>query len=149
VEALADRIDGVLEVRTHLVHLVDEANARYTVFVGLPPYRLRLRLDAMHRIEAGNSAIQNTQRALDFGGEIPRIRGVDDVDTDIAPGAGRRGRRDGDPALLLLLHPVHGGRAFMDLTDAVRDPRIEEDALRRGGLAGIDVRHDADVPATI
>jgi hypothetical protein len=37
----------------------------------------------------------------------------------------------------------------MDLTDAVRDPRIKEDALRRGGLAGINVRHDADVPATI
>jgi hypothetical protein len=37
----------------------------------------------------------------------------------------------------------------MDLTDAVRDPRIEKDALRGGGLAGIDVRHDADIPATI
>jgi hypothetical protein len=37
----------------------------------------------------------------------------------------------------------------MDLSDAVRPARIEQDALRRSGLAGIDVRHDADVPATL
>jgi hypothetical protein len=37
----------------------------------------------------------------------------------------------------------------MDLSDAVRSSRIEKDALRRSGLAGIDVRHDADVPATL
>jgi hypothetical protein len=28
-------------------------------------------------------------------------------------------------------------------------PRIEEDALGRRRLAGVDVRHDTDVPATI
>jgi hypothetical protein len=37
----------------------------------------------------------------------------------------------------------------MDLSDAVRPAGIEQDALRRSGLAGIDVRHDADVPATL
>jgi hypothetical protein len=37
----------------------------------------------------------------------------------------------------------------MDLTDAVRASRIKQDALRRGGLAGIDVGHDADVSATL
>jgi hypothetical protein len=37
----------------------------------------------------------------------------------------------------------------MDLSDAVRASGIEKDSLRRSGLAGIDVRHDADVPATI
>jgi hypothetical protein len=26
---------------------------------------------------------------------------------------------------------------------------LKQDALRRRGLAGIDVRHDADVPATL
>jgi hypothetical protein len=33
------------------------------------------------------------------------------------------------------------------LSDAVRLSRIEQDALRRSGLAGIDVGHDADVSA--
>jgi len=31
------------------------------------------------------------------------------------------------------------------LANLVRLARVEEDALGRGGLAGIDVRHDADV----
>jgi hypothetical protein len=61
------------------------------------------------------------------------------------PEAGRRGRRDRDAALLLLLHPVHRGGAIVHFTDLVRLPRVVEDALRRRGLAGIDVRHDADV----
>jgi hypothetical protein len=34
------------------------------------------------------------------------------------------------------------------LSDAMRLSRIEQDALRRSGLSGIDVGHDADVPAT-
>ena len=62
------------------------------------------------------------------------------------PEAGRRGGRDRDAALLFLLHPVHDGGAVMDFADPVRDPRVEQDALGRRRLAGIDVRHDADIP---
>ena len=64
---------------------------------------------------------------------------------DVAPLAGRGGRGDGDTALLLLLHPVHGGGAFMDFADLVGPAGVIEDALGRGGLTGIDVRHDADI----
>jgi hypothetical protein len=35
------------------------------------------------------------------------------------------------------------------LSDAMRPSRIKQDALRRSGLPGINVRHDADVPATL
>ena len=62
------------------------------------------------------------------------------------PEAGRRGGGDRDAALLLLLHPVHDGGAVVDLADLVRDARVEQDALGRRRLAGIDVRHDADIP---
>jgi len=31
----------------------------------------------------------------------------------------------------------------------VRPPRIKQDALRRSGLSGINVRHDTDVSATL
>jgi len=55
-------------------------------------------------------------------------------------------RGDRDPALLLLGHPVHGGSALMDLTDLVDLLRVEEDPLGDGGLAGVDVRDDPDVP---
>src|SRR5437764_12212599 len=74
---------------------------------------------------------------------------VDDVDLVIAPEAGGRGGGDGDAALLLLLHPVHDGGAFMDLADLVAHPRIEKDPLGGRGLPRIDMRHDADVPAAL
>jgi len=69
-------------------------------------------------------------------------------DADVAPsaGSGRGGNRDS--ALLLLLHPVHGGGAFMHFTNAVRDAGIEQDTFSRSCLAGINVGHDSDVAAT-
>src|SRR3546814_319937 len=71
---------------------------------------------------------------------------IDDVDPVILPEGGRRGGGDGDAALLLLLHPVHGRHAVMDFADLVRPAGVVQDALGRRGLAGIDMRHDADVP---
>ena len=138
-----------LEVRADAVHLVDEADARHAVLVGLAPDGLRLRLDAGDRVEHGDRAVEHAQRALDFGGEVDVARRVDDVDAVIAPEAGGRGGRDRDAALLLLLHPVHDGGAFVDLADLVRDPGVEQDPFGRGRLAGIDVGHDADVPRLV
>ena len=72
-------------------------------------------------------------------------RRVDDVNTQVVPEAGGGSGGDGNAALLLLLHPVHDGSALVHLTHLVRDPRIVEDPLRGGRLAGINVGHDADV----
>ena len=83
--------------------------------------------------------------ATDLDREVDVARRVDDLDTMIAPEGSRRGRRDRDAALLLLLHPVHGGRALMDLTELVVDAGVEQDPLGRRGLARVDVRHDPDV----
>ena len=83
-------------------------------------------------------------------------RGVDDVDPVLGevevhplPEAGRRRRGDGDAALLLLLHPVHGGRAVVHFADLVIDAGVVEDALGRRRLAGVDVRRDTDVPVAL
>src|SRR5690606_1390212 len=56
-----------------------------------------------------------------------------------------RGRLDRDAALLLLLHPVHRRGAVVHLADLVALAGVEQDALRRRRLAGVDVRHDAEV----
>src|SRR3546814_10054564 len=53
--------------------------------------------------------------------------------------------RDGDTALLLLLHPVHGGCAIMHFANLVVDAGIEQDAFSRGGFPCIDVRRDTNV----
>jgi hypothetical protein len=144
-EALLDGAHGEEEVRTELVHLVDEADPRDVVLVRLTPDRLRLRLDTLLAVEHGHRAVQHAQRPLDLDREVDVAGRVDDVDLVVLPETGRRGRRDRDAALLLLLHPVHRGRAVVDLADLVVDPGVEQDPLGRRGLAGIDVGHDADV----
>ena len=72
-------------------------------------------------------------------------RGVNDVDLVLVPETGGGSRGNGDTALLLLLHPVHGGSTVVHLTNLVSDTRVEQDALSSGGLTGVNVRHDADV----
>ena len=138
-----------LEVRAHAVHLVDERDARDRVLVGLAPDGLGLRLDAGDGVEERDRAVEDAQRALDLDGEVDVTGRVDDVDPVIAPRSGGRGGRDRDAALLLLLHPVHDGRALVDLADLVRATRVVEDALSRRRLTGVDVRHDPDIPGLL
>src|SRR4051812_6629269 len=144
-EALDDGVDRVVKVGAELVHLVDEADARHVVLVGLAPHRLGLGLNALLAVEHGDRAVEHTERALHLDREVHVAGGVDDVDLVVRPEARGRGGRDRDAALLLLRHPVHRGGAVVDLADLVGDAGVVEDALGRGGLAGIDVRHDADV----
>src|SRR6185437_11590776 len=148
-EALADGVDGVFKIGAHLVNLVDEANSGNAVLISLPPDFFRLRLHAMDCIKHGDGAVEHAKRALHLGGEVHVAGRIDDVDANIAPETSRRSGGDSNAALLLLLHPVHGRSAFVDLSDAVRPSGVEKDALGRSGLAGIDVRHDADIPAAL
>jgi hypothetical protein len=76
--------------------------------------------------------------------------GVDDVNAVLVPvavrpetGCGRRS--NGDAALLFLGHPVHGGGALVGFANLVVHACVKQDALRGGGLTGVDVGHDADV----
>ena len=113
--------------------------------VSLSPDRLGLRLNAALGTKDRHAAIEHAQAALDLNGEVDVARGVDDIDAVALPEASSRSARDRDAALLLLRHPVHGGGAFMGLTELVVDARVEQNAFRRGRLTGVDVRHDANV----
>jgi len=53
---------------------------------------------------------------------------------------------DGDAACALLGVEVHRRGAVVDFADAVVFARVEQDAFGGGGLAGVDVGDDADVP---
>src|SRR5476649_2297608 len=61
------------------------------------------------------------------------------------PGTGNGGGGDRDAALALLFHPVGHRGALVDLAHLVDGAGVEKNALGRRGLAGIDVRGDADV----
>jgi len=71
--------------------------------------------------------------------------GVDDVDAMAVPKSGRGRARDRDAAFLLLDHPVHRGRAFVDLAHLVDSAGEVQNPLGRRRLSGVDVGHDPDV----
>src|SRR6267154_1924667 len=148
-EALFDGADDVIEIRAHAIHFVHKAYARHTVLVCLAPYCFRLRLHAGNGIEHANRAVQHAQRALDFHGKVHVTRSIDNIDAiflaEAVPRSSGGGAGDGDPALALLLHPVHGGGAFIHGTDLVGHTGIEQDALGRRRFARVDVSHDPDV----
>ena len=147
-----DLLQDALEAGSRAVHLVDEADARYFVLVGLPPHRFRLGLHPRSGAEHHHRAVKNAQRALHLNGEVHVPGGVDDIDAMFVellihpgPKAGRGRRSNRNTPLLLLLHPVHDRRAFMHLTNLVGDTCVEQYALRGRGFSGIDVRHNTNV----
>ncbi len=144
-EAIDDRLDVGVEVGASAVEFVDETDARHLVPVGLTPHSLGLGLDPGDAVEDGDGPIEDPQAALDFDGEVDMAGSVDDVDVVVVPDTGGGGRGDRDPPLLLLLHPVHRGGAFVDLTDLVVATRVVEDALGQRRLARVDMSHDPDV----
>ena len=144
-QALAHHADNAHEVRTHDVHFVDVSNAGHVILGGLTPHRLALGLHAAFGAEDRHGTVQHAQAALHFHGEVHVAGSVDDVDPVAKPLASSGGRLNGDAALLFLGHKVHGGCALMDLAYAVHATCVKQDAFRGCGLAGIDVRHDADV----
>ena len=137
------------EVCAGAVHLVDISDTGHIVLVGLTPYGLRLGFYAAHGAESSHGAVKHTERTLHFHSEVNVSRSVDKVDFELVvlvfPERRGCGGSDCDSALLLLLHPVHGGSAVMHLADLVGKTGIEEDTLRSSGFSGIDVSHDADV----
>ena len=144
-EAVDDVLQALEEVGAGLVHLVGEDDARDVVLVALAPDGFGLRLDALVGVENAYRAVEHAQRALDFDGEVDVARGVDDVEALVVPDRGRGGRRDGDAALLLLLHEIHGRSAVMHFADLVALAGVIENPLGGRGLSGIDVGHDAEV----
>ncbi len=148
-EAVDDVLQALEEVSADLVHLVGEDDARNLVLVALAPDRLGLRLHALVRIEHAHGAVEHAQRTLHLDGEVDVAGGVDDVQPLAVPERGGRGRRDGDAALLLLLHEIHGRGAVMHLADLMALAGVIENPLGGRGLAGIDVRHDAEVAVVL
>ena len=121
----------VVEIGSQNVHLVDERHSRHVVRVRLTPYVLRLRLDPALRAKYADGTVQNAQRTLNFHGEVNVPWRVNDVDTMFqgiflwlrvvfqSPVTSRGSRSNRDTPLLLLLHPVHGGSAFVSITNLI------------------------------
>ena len=160
-ETVADHVQIVEIVGADDVHLVDERHARDLVGVRLTPDVFRLGFNAVLGVENANSAVQHAKGSLDLDREVHVSGGVDDVDPVLERaglgfvvflnGPVRSGSRrgDGDAALLLLCHPVHGGCAVVGLTDLVINTRIKQNTFRQGSLSGVNMRNDTDIPGSV
>ena len=99
--------------------------------------------------DMGDSPVEHTERTLYLSGEVHVPRSVNQVYavllSGIVPARGSSRRSDGYTALLLLCHPVHGGRTVMHLADLVGQTCVEQNTLRSSRLTGIDMRHDTDI----
>lgn len=144
-EASFDLFEGALEIGPHAVHLVDEANPRDAIFIGLPPHRFALRLDPFAGAEDDDPAVEDAERPFDLGGKVDVPRRIDDVDMPIAPLATDRRRIDGDPPLLLFGIEIGDRRPFVDVAHAVGGAGVEENALGGRRLTSVDVRNNADI----
>jgi len=104
-----------------------------------------LGFDATNGIENSNGTIQDPQGSFYFDGEINVPRRVDNIDSVVAPEAGRGSAGNCNSTLLLLLHPIHRGGAVVHLANLVGYACVVEDSFRSRGLTGINVGHDTDV----
>src|SRR5690606_28281741 len=93
----------------------------------------------------GNGTVEYAHGALYFNGEVYVAGGINDVDTVVFPEAGGGRRSNGDAAFLFLLHPIHGGSAFVHFADFVRFAGIIENTFGRSGFTCVDVSADADI----
>jgi WD40 repeat protein len=145
LQALADLLDGVLEVGADHIHLVDEDQARHLVLVGLPPDRLRLGLDPLLGVENNDGSVEDAQGALNLGGEIDMAGGVDQVDGALLPRKWDASAVNGDAAFLLLGVVVGFRGALVHAAELVLGPGVVEQVFGGGRLAGVDVRNDPEV----
>src|SRR3546814_6457493 len=111
---------------------------RSLVLVGLAPHGFGLRLHATNRAQHEHRAVEHAQRTLDLDRDVDVPGSIDDVQAVLrhrlvhaGPERGGRGGRDGDAALLLLLHPVPGGGTVVHFTDLVADAGVEQDEIGR------------------
>ncbi len=93
-----------------------------------------------------STAPSNTRYGpLHFGDEIAVPGSVDEVDGQVAEHEGRHRGLDGDAAPAFQLKCVGLGGAAVDAADPVDDAGGVEQPLGQAGLAGVNMRDDADV----
>ena len=136
-------LDDMKVVSPRDVHLVDIANPGHTIGIGLSPDRFRLGLHTAFGTQNSDRPVQYTKRSFYLDSKVDVAGRVDDVNSTSPPGRGGRSRGDGNPPVLFLWHPVHGGGTLMGFAQPVDASCVVEDALRRRRLAGVDMGHDA------
>jgi len=72
-------IERAVEVGTFTIHFIDEGDTRNVIFVRLSPNGFALCFDTFAGGEDNDTAVENSERAFDFSGEIDVSWRVDEV----------------------------------------------------------------------
>ncbi len=123
-EPIDHHFHGAVEIGSHTIHFVDKCHLGNVIFVRLVPDRLRLWFNTLDGGENDDHTVENSQGPLDLDGKIDVPRCVNNMNIMTPPHAGRYRRGNGNPPLLLQLHPVHHRITVMDLSHAMSPPSV-------------------------
>jgi len=104
---------------------------------------LGLRHRTLGRVHQHQRAIDHRQDTFDFAAEIGMAGGIYDIDANAVPFNRRAFRKDGDPALALLVIGIHDA-----LGNALIVPEgagLPQQLVDQGRFAMIDMRDDRDI----
>ncbi len=105
-------------------------------------------LDALGRVDDHQRGVDGGQRAVGVLREVRVTRGVQEVHHPPPVRELHHGGGDGDPPLLLHLHPVRGGvtrsLARLDRPGHLDRAPEQQELLGQGRLAGVGVRDDGE-----
>lgn len=127
------------------VDLVDEQQRRDAQPLQRPHQHPRLRLDALHRGDHEDGAVQHAEDPLHLGDEIRVTGGVDEVDGDAVERERDDGGLDGDATLPFQREGVGAGVPVVDAADLVDHPGRMEQPLGQAGLTGVDMGENPEV----
>jgi len=144
-QPLRDVVQHPVRVRADPVDLVDEDQRGDAQPMERPHEDAGLRLDALHRGDDEDGAVEHAEGPFHLGDEVRVPGGVDEVDGDVVDGERHDGRPDGDAALPLERQGVGLRAAGIHTADLVDDTGDVEQPLGKGRLTGVDVRQDAQV----
>ena len=85
LEPVVDHPQNIEKICAHDVHFIDIYEPRNIVVIRLTPYCLGLGLDSSFCAKNSNTSVENSERSFDFCRKIHMTRGIDDVNTGIAP----------------------------------------------------------------
>ena len=117
------------------------------------PHSLGLRLNTFHAVDDQHRAVQHRDAASDLHREVYMPRGINEVDFvrcsiflyGRRPVEGGACRLNRNAPLPFLNHVIRHSIAGVNSPWCRDRGRVGKHVLREGGLAGIDVREDADV----
>ncbi len=120
-----DRLDRVLIGSANTVDLIGKTDAWNTIAVSLSPDGFALRFHTLNGVKNNNTAIQYSERALHFGGEIDMSRCINDIDLITLPLRGYGCRDDGNTTFPFLFHPVGHSSTVIHRSDTISFTGIE------------------------